>query len=159
MENELIDYLTLDSKLKMAKRLLRSALVYNHVKDLMLKKNENNISSDSDRIEKKKERENFDKTRDYASVIREEYILPDRLRNYHKILAHERSQMDILLKTKEVCMLVVKDILNEEGLDQKKYFNRCCNRLLKNLNPSFSRRIVRHVGKFLRVSSHMNEKS
>lgn len=158
MQDELINYLTSDEKIKMAKKLLKSALVYNHVKSLMLTKSENKVSLNPIAIEKNKERENFDKTRDYAAVIREECVLPDRLRNYYEILDHERIQMGLLLKTKEVRMQIVKDILEEEGLDLKKYFIKSCNRLVKNISPSFPRKIARKIGNFFTNSSKMKEK-
>lgn len=157
MQDELIEYLTLDAKMQMAKRLLKSVLVYEHVKSLMLKKSDNKDPLNPVAIEKKKERETFDQTRDYASVLREEYVLPDRLRNYHEIMAHELVQMRLLLKTKEVRMQIVKDILEEEGFDLKKHFSKSCDLLVKNLNPSLPRRIMRKVGQFFENTSKMKE--
>ncbi len=157
MQDELINYLTSDEKIKMAKRLLKSALVYNHVKSLMLTQSENKVSSNPIAIEKNKEREVFDKTRDYASVIQEGCVLPDRLRNYYEILDHELIQMRLLLKTKEVRMQIVKDILDEEGLELKKYFAKSCNRLVKNINPSFPRKIARKIGNFFTHFSKTKE--
>lgn len=157
MQDELIEYLTLDAKMQMAKRLLKSALVYEHVKSLMLKKSDNKDTLNPVAIEKKKERETFDQTRDYASVLKEEYVLPDRLRNYREIMAHELVQMRLLLKTKEVRMQIVKDILEEEGLDLKKHFSKSCDLLVKNLNPSLPRRIMRRVGQFFENTSKMKE--
>ena len=66
MQDELIEYLTLDAKMQMSKRLLKSALVYEHVKSLMLKKSDNKDSLNPIAVERKKERETFDQTRDYA---------------------------------------------------------------------------------------------
>ena len=156
MQDELIEYLTLGEKIALTKRLLKSGLVYDHVKSLMLKKSDCKDSLDLTSVEKKKERERFDKTRDYASVLNEEYVLPDRLRNYREIMKHELIQMHLLLKTKEVRMQVVKDILEEEGLDLKKYFSKSCDRMVKNLTPGLIKRVIHKMG-YLIKSSNMKE--
>ena len=157
MEDELIDYLTLDEKKQMAMRLLKSALVYNHVKSLMLKKSEQSEYATLDAIEKENKRKDFDINRDYAFVIREGSVIPDRLRNYKAIMHHELVQMELLLKTKEVRMHIVKDILEEEGLPLKKYFSKCCNRVVKHVDPSLSRRITRKMKRLFFNSSKMKE--
>jgi hypothetical protein len=116
MEKDLFNYLTTDEKIKMANRLLRSALVYEHVKFLMTGEKEKTSSG---------KREQFDQTRDIAHVIHCEMPHPDRLRNYRAICQNEIDDMEELLKDKSIRMRVVKEIMTEERMDLKKDYSFC----------------------------------
>lgn len=145
MENDLIEYLTVDEKIKMAQRLLRSAIIYNHVKSMMQRGNKKSFSN-SQNDENMQVRKRFDAERDYAFVLKESDPHPDRIRNYKRICAHEKEQMDILLQNAEVRKLVVENILNEEGIDAKKYATIYSEKVRHTLNPSFSKRMVKKLG-------------
>ncbi len=119
--------MTIDEKMKVAKRLLRSALVYDHVKFLMTGKKNIYVVSDvlNPNADKLLQRRNFDKTRDIAHVLEVKNPHLDRLNNYRKICQNEIEDMEYLLKDRKVRMNVVKNIMAEEQMDMKRDFSFC----------------------------------
>ena len=125
MDRDLFNYMPVEEKIKRARRLLRSALVYDHVKFLMTgKKNVYTVSDALNENAKNEEaRRNFDQTRDIAHVMRSEIQDPDRLRNYKEICQSEIGDIEYLLKDKEVRMQIVKDIMTEEQMNLKQDYS------------------------------------
>ena len=125
MDRDLFNYMPVEEKIKKARSLLRSALVYDHVKFLMTGKKSVYTVSDALKENAKNEeaRRNFDQTRDIAHVLQSEFPEPDRLRNYREICQSEIGDIEYLLKDKEVRMQIVKDIMTEEQMNLKQDYS------------------------------------
>lgn len=125
MDRDLFNYMPIEEKLRRARKLLRSAFVYDHVKFLMTGKKEIHTLSDAlkENSKNQQERKEFDKTRDIATVLSEENPHPDRLRNYKELCQAEILDMEYLLRDRKVRMQIVKDVMAEEQMDLKRDYS------------------------------------
>lgn len=117
----------IEEKIRRARRYLRSALVYEHVMFLMTGRKTIYTNSDLLKPNAKEvlNRKEFDKTRDIATVLKEEQPHPDRLRNYKEICQSEIEDMEYLLKDRRVRMQMVKEIMTEEEMNLKQDYSFC----------------------------------
>ena len=157
MDLDLINYMTHSDKMQMAKNLLRSAKVYNECLYLMTGKKRK--SADVEALankEKMQERYDYDNNRDYAQVLHEPYD-EARMRNYHELMRHEIEKMHCLLQDKNVRMIVIKDIMQEEGLNLKNDFQVCNLNMASRLEKNKSAKLGKIVyASFYHMLSKLN---
>ena len=126
MEIDLLNYLPIDEKIKKARSLMKSALVYNHVYFMMTDQTrEQSHFSGAVNEEAMNKRYEFDRTRDISMCLRDSFQTSDRLRNYKNICKNEVLSIQELLKDKTVRMNIIQDVMKEEQMDLQQDFSFC----------------------------------
>lgn len=146
MDLDLINYMSQSDKLQMARKLLQSAKVYNECLFLMTGKR---ITSDEvesrPNAQKMKERYQYDENHDYAQVLKDADQHPDRLRNYRELMAHELKKMHHLLRDSHVRMILIKDIMVEEGFNLKDDFKVCNRNVASRLETNGAAKLAKSL--------------